>query len=661
VTEPLPETKAYLDDWVREDSETVDHILTVGTSSATGKPINLMLKGGTSLGKSYPVTKILSLFPNAVMLGGATPKNFFYENGPKVDEYGKPIDARLEEIEDRLAGLTGKLKAEQDLEKSALQREKAHLLRNSRILLDFTGKIYAVLDTVPQEVWDALKSALAHDSYEHEYRTVVDGRQRVVLVRGWPCIIYATAGNEEKRKSWDQTRSRFVITTPSANQRKYQAANELTGDLYGLPSVALRMMYPEEKRKRAKAEIAGVLNTIFSLRRNAESDEGDPTDNIVFNPFSEYLNEKFPHKAGTDMRNYRYFLQYVDISALMSAGQRYKLMVDGKTIAVVANWDDVARAVRLIGKDLTPLTEEKNIWYKTKVVPMWASRVQASRDATKKMLTMSNQVKLVEPTAGQVEKKLVVTSPFTVSDLVDWVRENENESLGRDSVRDTYMSLYVDVGLLEEANPDRKGNQPIEYRPAMSADQEARYMSGFDVGVQPGHEIADGAIIRLTQVLRSKAPGNSARPSPTLTWILNGEEVIEPSGEAFLSLSSSPSLPSPSSSIRSEGGVHPAVFEHAQNQPIQANQGESMASDLNPALLALLATTPNGRSPGDESIPGQEFIKEVRHVRGGKAQVYCNACNVGVYNHPGPWLAHVNGHQHPKEADKSISVSGAGP
>lgn len=504
----LKGTHDYLADWVRKDPDTVEHILTVALSSVTGKPLNLMLRGKSSVGKSWPLEKVMGLFPNATILSGATPKNFFYENGSLVGEDGEPIDERLRELSIDAAGLEGS-------ERTAVEQERKLLLSTSRVLLDFRDRIFAVLDTVPQELWDTLKAALSHDSYEMEYRTVVEGRQRVVLIRGWPCVIYATAANEEKRRGWDQIRNRFVITTPDDSPEKFEAGNRLTSDLYGLPSVALQVLYPKKKFDQAKEEIANALSLIKRLREETQTADDDPTANIIFNPLRRWLDSLFPHNVGDDMRNYRYLHAYINISALMNADERLRLKVDGRTVAVVAAWIDIERAIGLVGKDLTPLAADKIGFYKTWVEPMWAERVKQNVPDGKL-------------------KSDAITPAFTVADVVNYARQR-GRPLSRASVRDTYLDLFVDVGLLKEDNPDRRQNQAIEYRPLLEGNELGQFIEGFKIPRQPEPEIVKEAISELGGILAGKA----------LTWEIDGQTVNF-----------------------GDGGALSALFRHARNEPL---------------------------------------------------------------------------------------------
>jgi hypothetical protein len=474
-----------------------------------------MIKGRTSVGKTFPISVILHLFPNATIITGATPKNFFYANGEKVDEAGYGINPRLDQIEDELSLYRGQLTAGEDLAKAALERERRSLLSNSRILLDFRGKIFGVLDSVPQELWDTLKTALSHDSYESEYQTVVDGRQRVVLIRGWPCVIYATAANEEKRYTWEQIRNRFVIITPVASSEKFQAANELTADLYGLPSVALQTLYPQKKLEDAKVEIREALSLIKSLRKASGTSDDDPTANIVFNPFRKWLTGLFPHVVGEDMRRFRYLLAYINVGALMNAPDRVRLTVDEREVAVVASWEDVERAIGLIGKDLAPLTADKVEFYEKWIRALWRERTDKAIEETKKRLGS----KLTNDEAV----KQTVASAFTVADVIEYARRH-GQALSRSSVRDTFLDLYVDVGLLMEDNPDRKANQAIEYRPAVDDDRVAQFLQGFAIPAPPESQIVNEAIAELGGVLTGKGVG----------WTFDGQTVNIGEGRAFL-------------------------------------------------------------------------------------------------------------------------------
>ncbi|MDA4124735.1 MAG: hypothetical protein OK438_04695 [Thaumarchaeota archaeon] len=208
----------------------------------------------SSEGKTYVIDLVASLFSNVAKFLGASSKSFFFDEGLEINlETREEIQPRLDRLNQRLEELKGERSQEGLTEKRRIRAEIGQLRRNSATKISLHGRILVFLDSPDPGLWNSLKPLLSHDSYESIYQTVNRGvggiKTKKVLLVGWPACIFASARNEDHWEVWPEIQSRFIIVSPSMDPVKYKQANELTAQLLGLPSFALRTRFPRRNEK----------------------------------------------------------------------------------------------------------------------------------------------------------------------------------------------------------------------------------------------------------------------------------------------------------------------------------------------------------------------------------------------------------------------------
>lgn len=158
----ITHVEEYLNTQILDDPELVAIVLRTMFSAYTSNPLNLMIKASTSEGKTYAATQVQKIFPekDILLLGGMSPTALIHERGVMVDQDGNPIDEKLQELHEKL----GKNK------KANIQNEINELIKNSRNLIDLSGKVLLFLDTPNWELWKKLKPILSHDTEKIEFK-----------------------------------------------------------------------------------------------------------------------------------------------------------------------------------------------------------------------------------------------------------------------------------------------------------------------------------------------------------------------------------------------------------------------------------------------------------------------------------------------------------
>lgn len=313
-------------------------------SAYTNDPINLGIMADTSEGKTYAVIKVAEIFPkeDVIVVGRMSPTALIHQRGVLVDINGNQIEERLTELE---SCLSQEIKPEQ---KTLIKHEIKELLSTAKNLIDLNGKILVFLEPPPQQLWDVLKPILSHDKHEIEYKTTqTDGSLKVKesIIRGFPAVVFCSAKNEASNPIWKEIETRFDITSPNTDVKKYKEANKFTAQRLSIPGFARSMIENPNEEKLARESVMEIKERIQSFCKN--------TKKPIWNPFDRIIGESFPSNQGIVMRQCERFLKYCNLSTLIHSKDRFTIMFqthDGnKEDYLITHISDVDEAIRLTG------------------------------------------------------------------------------------------------------------------------------------------------------------------------------------------------------------------------------------------------------------------------------------------------------------------------
>jgi hypothetical protein len=277
---------------VKRDETTKNITFLTGISTYTPEPINLFLRGESSIGKTYNVVQAMKYFPreDVWLLGGLSPTALIHQHGILVDENGEVI-------------LPGDKPGK---EASVEEKEAWHArLKDSYYLVDLKGKILVFLEAPSYETFNMLRPILSHDAQEISYRfTDKSGKGQLqtqhVVIRGWPATIFCST----KEKYVQDLATRGFSHTPESTEMKYQEANVLTGR---------RAAFPWKFERDFNFMLLEAY--IRFLRNNLEHV-------WIAVPYAEYFAQKFPSKFPRSMRDFKHVLNLMKIHALFHFAQR---------------------------------------------------------------------------------------------------------------------------------------------------------------------------------------------------------------------------------------------------------------------------------------------------------------------------------------------------
>jgi len=335
----ITQVEDYLNTQILDDPELVTIVLRTMLSAYTSNPLNLMIKASTSEGKTYAATQVQKIFPDkdVLLLGGMSPTALIHERGVSVDQNGNPIDEKLRELHEKL----------QQTKEKDIQKETDELIKNSRNLIDLSGKVLLYLDTPNWELWRKLKPILSHDTDKIEFK-ITDKKRgsletKIVILKGWPAVIYCSAKNEEHHDDWDEIESRFIIVSPNTRATKYKKANHLTAKRSGTPDFASKLF------QDPWTQVESVEN-IKKIKQSLKSFLGR---NNVFNPFSGIIADLLPNKEGPSMRLSERFHRLCNLETLINRQNRCYLLQSTPTKTQkypITNLKDIDQVIDLVGE-----------------------------------------------------------------------------------------------------------------------------------------------------------------------------------------------------------------------------------------------------------------------------------------------------------------------
>ena len=303
---------------IKHDDVALQIVFLTGLSAYTKDPINLFMRGPSSIGKTYITTEVLKLFPknDVWLIGSMSPKSLIHRYGDLYDRDGRKIDLRQDKPR-----------------KDASEEEKEEWrkrLEESYTVIDLWGKILVFLEAPSLETFGILRPLLSHDSEEirHEFveKTERGLWTKTIVLRGWPATIFCTT-NE---RYFEELATRSMTITPNMSAEKYRAANLRSAE---------KAMYGKFLEDHEAEPLRGHLKFISETSSGIKG---------VLIPFAEALAVKFPSMVSRTMRDFNTFLRFLKASAIFSCRERPLIRNDG--LYLVTTTEDLDRVQPLFSE-----------------------------------------------------------------------------------------------------------------------------------------------------------------------------------------------------------------------------------------------------------------------------------------------------------------------
>ena len=422
---PIQQIERYLNTEIKNDPKLVSQLIRVCLSAYTNNPINISLLAPSSDGKTYATVKTTDIFPkdDVIAVGRMSPTALIHQHGQLIDSTGKPLQERIDEIDQKLAEITDKEV------KRELQRQKKIMLVGAKNCVDLKNKILLFLDNPSPQTYEMLKPIMSHDKKEISYKTTKgDGSLSVkdTIIRNWPVFIFCSAKNEDRNEVWEEIKTRVMMTSPESNVSKYKEANKYTAQKMGLPSWGSGVYHNDEDEKWSKWYILEFKKQLNDLCKN--------DNNPVLNSLSQRLAEIFPSSQGDYMRHFARLLSFINLETMLNQDKRpvYELYSDrASNKSIVTTIDDIDQACKVLG-DISSIPPEKIKFYKEVFCPLF--------DRT------------IPETTGFLDG-VWLKAP----ELVEEYTKKLGKTTDSKKIQENYLKPLTDAGILESTqNPDMK-------------------------------------------------------------------------------------------------------------------------------------------------------------------------------------------------------------
>jgi len=418
----------HLSRTVKRDEVAKNLILSAGVSAYTKNPINLFMRGPSSIGKSYNATEVLKYFPEEDIwyLGGLSPTALVHDYGILYDAKGEDID--LSEKPTRAKVKAELIEAFKDVEGVKIDKrmvdeefEKAkkrwrERLRGARYIVDLRQKILCVLEPPHIETYNKLRPILSHDKEEISYKYTdkeAKGRLRTVhvVIKGWPSTIFCST---EELYIEDLATRGFTIT-PEMGPEKYRAGIEVIGEKKALPW-----------KFHNDFDFMLLQGYFRRLKHRLES------LNVAI-PYARELGKYYPSTYARSMRDYDHVTALLEISALFYYAQRPVLVIKHKK--------PVLTGEPVIDEEHVVLATMRDLEF---VLGLWRYAEETTVTGLPGHI-LEFYHKAVEPLAQQM-------SSFTYQDLTQKYNEVSEHKKSSWTIR-KWVKLLTDVGYLD-TDPD---------------------------------------------------------------------------------------------------------------------------------------------------------------------------------------------------------------
>jgi len=399
----------HLSRTVRRDITAKNMILLTALSAYTPEPINLFLRGESSIGKSYNVVQALKYFPkdDVWLLGGLSPTALIHQHGILIDKNGDPILPY----------------SRPDKDASPEEKEAWHQkMKDSRYLVELNGKILVFLEAPHFETFNMLRPILSHDAHQISYRfTDKTGKGQLqtqhVIVQGWPATIFCST----QEKYVQDLATRGFTITPEMTQRKYSAANILTAKKSAYPW----MFQHDFDFMLLEGYIHFLKNHLNEIK--------------AVDPYAIKFVQTFPSRSPRSMRDFKHLTNLIKVSALFHFAQRPLVIRKIKPETAVKE-DPTVNEDKEIEERYIMVTKQDYDF----ILALW-SNIQETTETSAPGHIIKFYHEAVEEAAKEKQE-------FTIEDLTEKWNSTQEDKKSSDAIR-RWTSFLCSIGYLT-SKPD---------------------------------------------------------------------------------------------------------------------------------------------------------------------------------------------------------------
>ena len=343
---------------VLHEEKNIEKLLDTGMSALTGEPINLIVEGPPSEGKTFMIVNTLKVFPEEYLeiYRDASPKSFTRERGQlalrKIENEEKtfvtitenPFTHEEQTVGEYKEWLENEIDNEDsEYDQGKLSSQLYWLRKNLVTLIDLEHRIVVFLDRPQPELWRSLLSVLSHDTYFTE-TLFVEGTGTLytkhVVYKGWPAFIFATTKDEVI--NFHDLESRFEVTEPVMSPDKYTDATAAKIDkLYGIEKT------DDSELRALRRDVKTIIQYLIGPNRKVSPVTPIKPDQVFRTLFNIENQRKI--QSGDLMRKIPRLLLHVGLNCLWHLNQRV-ILQKGEDERVLIAADDLRSISKTYGE-----------------------------------------------------------------------------------------------------------------------------------------------------------------------------------------------------------------------------------------------------------------------------------------------------------------------
>jgi hypothetical protein len=354
-TNLLDNISQILDKKIKREEKNKLIVFFVYLSAYGSNPLNLFLKGESSIGKTYLAKSVAEYFPaeDVWFIGDMSPKALLHEHG---------------------------------------------VYDNGKVYISLQNKILVFLETPRKQTLEMLKPILSHDRRQIEYKIADRSgsgtlQTKSVIIEGWPATIFCTTDH----RYLEELSTRSLLATPETSEEKIADVLEYKGRTYSRPWEQIKPDEGEEVFRSALRMLKSRMEVCI--------------------PYADRLSERYEKTEPRAMRDYDKLMELIKMSTFLHQRQRPFFEVDSEgndpvTFIIATEYDYT------IGVDLFDHIRETTV------------------------------TGLAKPIIDFYEKIICQLDYITYSSLMKKFKEVYGKLIGRDQIRNRYVTPLETVGWL---------------------------------------------------------------------------------------------------------------------------------------------------------------------------------------------------------------------
>jgi len=270
----LPNILNILDKRIKKEEKNKLIVFLVYLSAYGSNPLNMFLKGESSIGKTYLAKSVAEYFPeeDVLFIGDMSPKALIHEHGE---------------------------------------------VKEGKVYVSLENKILVFLESPRRQTLDMLKPILSHDRKEIEYKIADKSgsgklQTKSVIITGWPATTYCTTDC----KVLEELSTRSLLATPEITEEKISQVLTYKGKKYSRPW--------EEMEEDEQEQI--LTNSLNLLKEDIE----------VCVPYAGVLAEQYEKGEPRVMRDFDKLMELIRMSAFLHQRQRMHFENNGGNRFIIA-------------------------------------------------------------------------------------------------------------------------------------------------------------------------------------------------------------------------------------------------------------------------------------------------------------------------------------